>query len=253
MKIRVLGNFGGVCSGAQLSSFLINDSILLDTVGAAFVLTLEEQVNIKDILITHQHLDSIAGIFFIADNVVSEGRFINVYSIKDVLDSIKKHILNNEIWPDFTKIPSEKAPTLILKEIEEGEVLKLDSLEIIPVRVSHCISCVGFIFRDKNGSVVYSAESSPTNKIWDAARSEKKLNALIIESAFPDSQEELARKSGHLIPKDLPGELEKFGNDDVPVLLHNFKPKFVDEIKRDVNNLGLENIKFMEQNEIYEF
>ena len=94
MKIRVLGNFGGVCSGAQLSSFLINDSILLDTVGAAFVLTLEEQVRIKDILITHQHLDSIAGIFFIADNVVSEGRFINVYSIKDVLDSIKKHILN---------------------------------------------------------------------------------------------------------------------------------------------------------------
>lgn len=253
MKIRVLGNFGGVSLNTYLSTFLINDYLLLETGAAASALTLDEQKKIKDILITHNHLDSILGICFIADNIACADCSVNVYSIKEVLETIKKHILNNEIWPDFTKIPSPEDPTLILREITEGEVISINRIEVIPLRVDHSIAAVGYILRDNKGTVVFSAESSPTNRIWDYAKREKRLNAIVIESAFPNSLEELARKSGHLIPKDLPRELEKLGNPNIPVLLHNFKPEYAEEIKKDVLNLKIKNIDFIEKDEIYEF
>ncbi|HUU49793.1 MAG TPA: 3',5'-cyclic-nucleotide phosphodiesterase [Nitrospinota bacterium] len=253
MKIRVLGNYGGISLDTHLSSFLINDSLLLETGAAASALSLEEQKKIKDILVTHYHLDSIFGICFIADNLACVNSSVNVYCIKEVLETIKKHILNNEIWPDFTKIPSPENPTLRLKEITEGEVINVSRMEVIPVRVEHTVAAVGYILRDNKGAVVFSGESSPTNRIWDYAKREKRLKAIIIESAFPDSQEELARRSGHLIPKDLPRELEKLGNPNIPVLLHNFKPEYVEEIKKDVLKLEIKNIDFIEKDKIYEF
>jgi cAMP phosphodiesterase len=253
VKIRVLGNYGGVCSGVQLSTFLINDTLLIESVAAAFELTLEEQRKIRDILITHSHLDSIAGIFFLVDNVVSSQNSITLHSIKEVLDPIKRHILNNEIWPDFTKIPSPENPVLKLKEISEEKTVNIGSLEVFPVKVDHVVPTVGYILRDKNGTIVYTAESSPTNRIWEFAKKEKRLKALIIESSFPDSEKELARVSGHLMPKDLPGELRKFGRIGVPILLHNFKPSFADEVKRDIKRTGLQGIRLMEKDEVYEF
>lgn len=253
MKIRVLGNSGGISKDIYLSCFLINDSLLLETGSAASVLTLEEQMKIKNILITHHHLDSILGICFLSDNLAGADCSVNIYSIKEVLEIIKKNVLNNEIWPDFTRIPTPEKPTLKLIEMTEGKVVNIDQLEITPIRVNHSVAAVGYILRDDRGSVVFTAESSPTDRIWDYAKREKRLNAIIIESAFPDSQEGLARKSGHLIPKDLPRELEKLDNPDVPILLHNFKPNFIDEIKRDILKLGQKNIKLLEKDQIFEF
>src|SRR5437660_107692 len=66
MKIRVLGAYGAEGLGQRPTSFLVNDRILIDagTVGGA--LTLPEQSQIEHALITHSHLDHVAGLAFLA-------------------------------------------------------------------------------------------------------------------------------------------------------------------------------------------
>jgi len=46
MKIRILGCYGGQLLGFHLTSFLINDTILLDAGSPTEALTLEEQTKI---------------------------------------------------------------------------------------------------------------------------------------------------------------------------------------------------------------
>ena len=54
----------------------------------------------------------------------------------------------------------------------------------------------------------------------------KNLKAVITEASFPNSEEALARISGHLTPSLLGKELEKLKR-DVPVYIYGPKPRFV--------------------------
>src|SRR5438034_876623 len=69
MKIRVLGAYGAEGLGQRPTSFLVNDRILIDagTVGGA--LTMPEQTHIEHALITHSHLDHVAGLAFLTETL----------------------------------------------------------------------------------------------------------------------------------------------------------------------------------------
>ena len=57
MKLRVLGCYGGNTPGRGMTSFLVNDTLALDAGWVSGALTLKEQVKVKDVVISHSHLD----------------------------------------------------------------------------------------------------------------------------------------------------------------------------------------------------
>ncbi|MGH7873727.1 MAG: MBL fold metallo-hydrolase [Candidatus Binatia bacterium] len=59
MKFHVIGCSGGQAPGHNVSSYLVNDSALIDAGLAAGVLNLKSQKNIENVLITHAHLDHV--------------------------------------------------------------------------------------------------------------------------------------------------------------------------------------------------
>jgi ribonuclease BN (tRNA processing enzyme) len=69
MKLRVLGCYGGSIKGTNLSCYLLNDTIVLDAGSLTQTLTLEEQLRIRHVIITHSHLDHNSGLPFFAGNV----------------------------------------------------------------------------------------------------------------------------------------------------------------------------------------
>ena len=69
MEIRVLGCHGSQLPGYGLTGFLIDATTLLDAGAVTSVLTLEEQVRVDHILITHAHLDHIRELTSLADNL----------------------------------------------------------------------------------------------------------------------------------------------------------------------------------------
>lgn len=74
MKIKVLGCSGAEFPGHNSPGFLLDDKILFDAGSVTNVLHEKEQLEIKNIFITHAHLDHIKGIPFLADNVLSSGK-----------------------------------------------------------------------------------------------------------------------------------------------------------------------------------
>jgi cAMP phosphodiesterase len=203
MKIRVLGCY-------ETTSFLVNHCLLLDAGCVTGVLTIEEQDKIKHILITHSHLDHTGDIPILIDNTM-EGRSspINLIGTQKTLDQIRSHFFNDIVWPDLTRIGSEKLSFLKFKPINPGEDFLLDGLTIKAIEISHIVETVGYFIRDNDISILYIGDTRPTDKVWEEANKSLNLKAVFIETAFPNRLSDFAYSSGHLVPLTLKVELQK--------------------------------------------
>lgn len=252
MKFRVLGCFGGQGPGFNLSSFLIEDRYLLDAGAASSTLSFEEQAKIDHILLTHAHLDHICGIFFLADNVLGQRQTpITIYSIPFVINSLKDHMFNNVIWPDFTQIPNPDSPTIALKVIGEGSSYSIGDLSVTPIVVSHSVPGVGYLIKGTGGAILYTGDTGPTKKIWRVIASVENLKVVIVEISFPSRLQKIADLSGHLTPQGLQTEIAKAGAPLPPIYITHIKPQFLGEITQELQSSP--QIQILEQGKTYQF
>jgi cAMP phosphodiesterase len=253
MRFRVLGCYGGNIPGHGMTSFLINETVALDAGWVSGALSLKEQVKVKDILISHSHLDHTCSLPFLIDNNFSAPGFsLRIYSIPEVIASMKNHLFNNQTWPDFTCLPNDMTPVLKLVDIEPEVPIVISGLTFRAVHVSHNVPTAGYIVEDKKGAIAFSSDTGPTHRFWELTNQTKKLRAVITEASFPNEYEELARISGHLTPAMLGKELEKLKK-DVPVYLYGGKPKHLTTIKKEVKALKRPNLKLLVQGRTYKF
>ena len=182
MKIRVLGCYGGQFPGFNLTSFLIEENLLLDTGAVTSVLKLEEQAGIKNILISHAHLDHIKDMFFLADNIYAlETAAVNVYAVDEVIEALKEHISNNIIWPDFTKLKAKDFTPLNFNPIARDKMTEIDGFLVKPIRVNHPVPTFGYIITKDKETILYTADTRPTDEIWQEANNNTKPRAIIVD------------------------------------------------------------------------
>jgi len=255
VKIRVLGCYGGQLLGFHLSSFLVNDSILLDAGSPTVALTLEEQRHIRHVFISHTHLDHIQDIAFLADNRslkrmggVDKNRHITIHSLQDNLDTIKTHFLNDVVWPDFTQIPSVKDPILTLSAIEPLKSITVDRVTITPIPMNHPVPCTGFLLDQGGKQFIYSADTGITDTLWEVANAQPNLRGLIIDCSFPNAYQNLAEISGHLTPKQMASELKKLrALGEIPIYLFHMKPETLNVMTAEVEAEDIPHLRMLTQ------
>lgn len=239
MNIGVLGCYGGESHGQHASGFLINGKILLDAGSVTSTLSDEDQCAITHILISHAHLDHTKELIFLVDNFFIHGiRNVRLMGIPEVMTQLRRHLFNDQLWPDFTKVPDGCDPILLIEELREGHDNSVDDISVIPVMVSHTVPASGYILRSDDSSIVYTGDTGPTEEIWTRAREMDDLKAVIVETSFPDEKKDLAIESGHLTPSLLAVELGKLGRPEVPVFVAHMKPAFVEQITRQLSALN---------------
>ena len=253
MKLRVLGCYGGNIPGHGMTSLLVNDSLALDAGWVSGALSLKEQVKVKDILISHSHLDHTCTLPFLIDNNFSAPGFsLRIYAIPEVVASMRNHLFNNHTWPDFTCLPNDLTPVLKLVEIAAEQPFVVNGLTIRAVKVSHIVPTTGFIVEDKKGALAFSSDTGPTERFWEIVNGLKNVKCVITETSFPNELQDLANVSGHLTPATLAVELRKLKK-DVPVYLYGGKPKHLDKIKRQVKALKIKRVQMIVQGRTYNF
>lgn len=255
MRIKVLGCYGGQLLGFHLTSFLVNDTILLDAGSPTEALTLEEQYKIRHIFISHTHLDHIKDIAFLADNRSlkrlgggSENPNFTVHSLQENIETLRTHFLNNNIWPDFTCIPNKRDPIIRLSSIKPEQTVELDGVRISAIPVNHPVPCTGFLLEEDDVQFIYTADTGNTDRIWQVANEQPNLKGLIVDCSFPNAHEHLAELSGHLTSNGLARELAKFSLlGKVPVYLYHMKPETLNIMTAEVQALGLPNLRMLSQ------
>ena len=253
MKLRVLGCYGGNVPELGMTSFLVNDSVCLDAGFVSGALSLREQVRVKNVLISHSHLDHTCSLPFLIDNNFSAPGFnLRIFAIREVIASMKNHLFNNHTWPDFTSLPNDLTPVLKLVEVQPEAPFVINGLSIRAVKVSHIVPTTGFILEDKKGAIAFSSDTGPTERFWEIVNTVDRLKAVITETSFPNELQDLANVSGHLTPATLGPELEKLKK-DVPVYLYGGKPKHLAKIERQVKSLKRRHLQMLVQGKTYNF
>jgi ribonuclease BN (tRNA processing enzyme) len=252
MKIRVLGAYGAEGLGQRPTSFLVNDRILIDagTVGGA--LPVSEQRLIEHALISHSHLDHVAGLAFLTESLAfSETRAtpLTVASLEPIVNALKQGVFNNIAWPDFAQIPAE-APVMKYRTLVEEAEQRVGEIWVTPVAVNHTVPTTGFIVHDGTTGFIFSGDTGPTDALWKAARGLRGLRGAFVECAFPNRMAELAAVAGHMTPALIARELTKLPA-DIPVWIYHVKPQFYDEIAAELARIDPTRITVVEQDKTY--
>lgn len=251
MKMKVLGCSGAEFPGNNSTGFLLDDKILFDAGSLTNVLDEKAQLKIKYIFLTHAHFDHIKSIPFLADNIILKNRNhrLQVMSILSVLKTIKRNLLNNSMWPDFTAIPDTKDAVLTLIPLKVEKLMERDGYKIIPYKVNHSVPAVGYLVEGANKKrFFYTGDTGPTDETWE--KIEKYIHCLIIEVSLPNRMEGLATKTGHLTPSLLKEELQKIKYMPERVYITHLKPQYYNIIKTELERLKIKNLQLLKEGEI---
>lgn len=254
MKIRVLGAYGAEGLAQRPSAFLVNDTTLIDggTVGGA--LSSAEQLRIEHALISHSHLDHIAGLAFLTETLAlcQASTPLTIASLEPVVKALRASVFNDIVWPDFSQLPDASKPIVRYRALAEDTEHAVGDVWVTPVPVNHTVPCSGFVIHDGTSAVAYSGDTGPTEALWKAAGHVGMLRAVILECAFPDRLGALAAIAKHMTPALIRRELDKLPY-DVPVLIFHVKPQFHDEIGEELGAIAGHRISFLEQDRNYAF
>jgi ribonuclease BN (tRNA processing enzyme) len=228
-----LGPYGGSAPGYRLTTFLIDGESALDAGSLTEALPLSAQRRVKRIVLTHAHFDHIASLPFLMENLYGQSSPLEIVAPEPVLASLRRDVLNDRVWPDFTKLPSKAKPTVRLRAIAAGRPFRAGRVVFTPFAVSHVVPTYGYIVAVPGRSVLFSGDTEPTDRLWAAARAARHLKAIFLELSFCDEQLDVARASRHLTPGQILAELPK-APARVPVYLYHMKPPSLSRIRRQI-------------------
>ena len=236
----------------HLACFIVDDCVSIDAGSLGMAAGAEQKKQIRDIVITHAHLDHIAGLpMFVDDMFATLSEPIRVHAIAEVIEILERDIFNWDIYPRFSDLKNNVGAVLEYRPFKFGEEFQIKHLSFKSVSVNHKVPSVGFVVSDGEKTFAISGDTAEMNDFWEVVNKEEKLDAVLIECAFPDELKNIAHDSHHLTPKTLKSELAKLQNKTCPIYIINMKPMYREEIVRQINDLNIENLQILEVCEVY--
>jgi glyoxylase-like metal-dependent hydrolase (beta-lactamase superfamily II) len=158
VRVRVLGAHGGSSPFHRQTSFLVNGSVCVDAGSLTDALPLDEQALVRAVLVTHAHMDHVASLPFLVENVFGRGASsLEIVAPEEILDALRKHLFNDALWPDFSRLPNDLVPTVTFRAIPLGEPFEVEGLVGTAFPVSHVVPTCGYILEDGGASIASPA------------------------------------------------------------------------------------------------
>jgi len=236
--IEFLGTCGTRTSNDGATCIRIAEHTVIDA-GNLINSSILESTEIRNIFLTHAHLDHISDIpFLIEDIVIKSSKPLKIFALKDTIDALKTYIFNNKIWPDFTKIKliNGSENTIEFHEIELDKTYKIEDLNIIAVKTNHTEGSCGYIVEKNQQGIFITADTYISDTIWETLNKYTWIHSLCIDVSFSSEYEHLAYESKHLTPKLLSQELKKLNRDNIAIFPMHLKPFFYNEIVKELSS-----------------
>ncbi len=258
MKLQLLPSTfddNGIASQRQHTCcFVIDDRVAIDAGSLAMSTNTAQKAGIRDVILTHAHLDHIAGLpMFIDDLFGILEEPLRIHATAEVIDALKQHIFNWIIYPDFSGLQNGKGDIMCFRPFTPGSEVKIAHLAVRVINVNHRVPSVGLICSDGTTTIATSGDTAEMDRFWQVVNDLDRLDSLLIECAFPNEFAVLAATSHHLTPNGLSRELGKFERKDCPIYIINLKPMYHDQIISELNDLAIKNLQVLEVGRVYDF
>ena len=255
MKLKLLPSSfepdGAASQRQHLTCFLINGKVAIDAGSLAMAVTNDERASVREIVITHAHLDHIAGLPLFLDDQFSElTEPVRIHATAEVVQVLERDVFNWSVYPRFSELTNDHGKVMEYLPFEQGTSFNIGDLVLRPLEVNHKVPCSGFVVSDGAVSIAITGDTADMDGFWEAV-ADIDLSALMIECAFPNELAELADMSRHLTPNTLAAELKKFQKPDCSIFIVNIKPSYRAKVLSQIAEIGLTNVEAMEIGRTY--
>jgi len=245
---------GRILPVQRLTSYVLDDLLAVDAGSLALGLNAFQREHVRDIVITHSHIDHIATLPILIDELfVSLKAPLRIHATAAVIELLETHIFNNKAYPRFSELSNSHGAVMRYCPLVLGLPVRIAHFQITAVEVNHPVPTVGLIISDENSTVVFGSDSAQTSEVWALANQSPNLKAVLVEASYPNELEVLAQRSGHLTPASLKAELQKLRAEKVHILAVGLKPSYRETIIRELGELGDMRISVMDPGREYVF
>jgi cAMP phosphodiesterase len=243
---------GSATAAQHLTSLVINERVALDA--GSLALSGDAFHHLRDIIITHPHLDHIATLpIFIDDLFGTLTQPVRVHTSEEIRDTLERNIFNWMVYPRFSDLCNQHGPVMEYVVLRPGETADVGPLRVCPVPVKHSVPTFGLVIDDGERVAVFTSDTAATDELWRVANEQRRLDAVVLECSFPDALAHLAENSGHLTPSSLAGELAKLRHRDFAAFAMHLKPFHRNAIVRELEAQRLPRLTLMQPNRDYCF
>ena len=258
MKLQLLpstfGENGAASPKQHLTCFVVDDCVAFDAGSLAMASSPLQKQQIRDIVLSHAHLDHIAGLpLFLDDLFANLTEPVRIHAEATVIEILERDIFNWSVYPRFSELSNSDGAVMEFHSFIPDTEFEVRHLAVKALSVNHKVPSAGFVVSDGAAKFVLTGDTAAMNGFWDTVNEIDGLSALLIECAFPDELKELAQISHHLTPSGLKLELAKFQQRDCPVYVVNVKPAYYERTVSQVNALAIENLQLLDVGRVYEW
>lgn len=253
MKIRVLGCSGGIGDARDTTAFLIDDDILVDCGTGVSALSHAELRAIDHVFLTHGHLDHILYLPLLLDSVAGERSApVTVHGLPEVMQVLRDHFFNWQIWPDFARIPSPEAPFLRYHNLDLGASRSIGGRTLTTIPAHHVVAAAGYRVSGSGGSWIFSGDTASHAALWQTANATADLRHLVVECSYQDAQADLAQAAMHYHTAALAADLAGL-KPGVAVWITHLKPGGEEDIMQELAAHGATQANALYKGHCFEF
>ena len=245
---------GSASPRQHLTCFVVDDQVAFDAGSLAMAASELQKRQVRDIVLTHAHLDHVAGLpLFVDDLFATLDEPIRVHASEEVIAILERDIFNWHVYPRFSELSNKNGAVLEYKTFKPGVEFKVGNLLITAIDVNHKVPSAGFVVSNGRGTIALTGDTAEMDGFWRSVNELPDLSAILIECAFPDDLAELADISHHLTPSRVACELKKFQRTDCPIFVINMKPMYRDTTIEELKALRIDALQILEVGKVYEW
>lgn len=235
----------------------------------------EVMTSISAYLITHAHLDHVAGLVLASPNDTKK----DILALAAVNQTLADHYFNWSVWPNMgDRGAAPRLGQYHYRDLEPGAAptpIAGTAMTVTAYPLSHAGSpSTAFLLQNGSDALLCLGDTGPDavegstrlNDLWRVVAPlvrEGRLRGILIEASYPDPVPD-ARLYGHLTPSWLDKELQVLrgmvGNDErmkkLPILVTHIKPSGASQssraiVSQQLKGLGFFNYIVLEQGRAY--
>jgi ribonuclease BN (tRNA processing enzyme) len=249
MRVHLVGAAAPVI-GHPLSTFVIDEVLAVDAGALGWWETPEVQARIRDVLISHVHLDHIAGLPAFLENVYKIApEPPTIHASEASISALQDHLFNNVLMPDFLALSRHNHPFLRYVPFSEDQVFQIGKYEITALNIDHPISTQAFVIDDGTVAVAIVTDTTPIPLILADLTRHPRLKVLFLEASFPNSMSQLAAVSKHFTSGQFLEAARHFPPSVTVIAIH-IKMRFFDEVCSEILSANLPNVQIAQPGQI---
>ena len=235
MEVRIVGAHQCETANRRFTTILVDDVLAVDAGSLAGGMSLESQLRVQNVLLTHRHWDHVKDLAGYGYNLFCGHQTVTVYCTEEVRQAVSEYLLNPHVWMDFFNGPDPAHPVYRHTPVDPGTRFAVGPYQVLSVPVNHSVPATGYQIGDAAGrTVYYTSDNGPgCGQFWLAARPD----VLITECTYSNVEAGAAARHGHLYPGALEEALVTFrdGRGYLPrVILVHVNPFFEERVAIEV-------------------